>query len=175
MKTDDNINDMRVEPVDGAPISLLKVSDLLAKDKKAKSNMYLLIDGSSSGFVNDDPNLANITIAERDIQADYFLSLNLPLPPYLKKYLELMYEDDKPDIESMYKYAKTNAEMKQLIGLIQLVGGSLNIAKKQKCGVRLFIEEPETRMHPKRERRIMSLIEQLKKDYGFEKTEIQKD
>lgn len=159
--------DLRVEPVDGAPISLKKVSEHLSKTGKSKTNTYVLIDGSSSGFVNDDPFMANITIEERDKQAEYFLDLNLPLPPYLKKYLEYMYEDDKPNIESMYKYAKTNAELKQLIGLIQLFGGSLNMAKKAKKSVKLYVEEPETRMHPKRERRIMMLLEMLKTDYGF--------
>lgn len=164
---DNSGDDMRVEPVDGAPISLKKVSNHISKTGTAKSNMYVLVDNSHSGFVNDDPTLANITIQEREDQAMYFLGLNLPLPPYLKKYIELMYKDDSPDVESMYKYAKTNAELKQIIGLIQLVGGSLNMAKKQKKHVRLYIEEPETRLHPKRERIVVSLLEMLKKDYGY--------
>lgn len=169
MKKNSN-DDMRVEPIDGAPISLKKVSSHLDKTGKSKDNIYVLIDGSASGFTNDDPHLANVTIEERDKQADYFLSLELPLPPYLKKYLEMAYEGDGVDLEGMYKYAKTNAELKQLIGLIQLVGGSLNIARKQQKSIKLWIEEPETRMHPKRERRIMSLIYALKKDYGFDET-----
>lgn len=160
-------NDMRVEPVDGAPISLEKVSKHISKTGTAKSNMYVLIDNTNTGFVNDDPTLANVTIQEREDQAMYFIGLNLPLPPYLKKYIEHMYKDDKPDVEAMYKYAKTNPELKQIIGLIQLVGGSLNMAKKMKKSVRLYIEEPETRLHPKRERMVISLLEMLKKDYGY--------
>ena len=166
-KDKDKEEDYRIEPVEGAPISLDKVSKLIEKTGKAKSNLYVLLDNGGSGFVNDSPDLLNVTIEERENQAMYFLSLNLPLPPYLKKYLEYMYEDDKQDIDAMYKYAKTNAELKQIIGIIQLVGGSLNAAKKQNKSVRLYIEEPETRMHPKRERRVISLLEKLKKDYGY--------
>jgi hypothetical protein len=160
--------DMRVEPVEGAPISLKKVVEHINKTKPADKpdGIYVLVNNLSNGFVNDDANMANITIEEREIQANYFLSLNLPLPPYLEKYLIYMYEDDKPDIKAMYKYASTNPELKQLIGLIQLFGGSLKMAKDMKKSVRLFVEEPESRMHPKRERRIMSLLEKLKTDYG---------
>jgi len=161
--------DMRVEPVDGAPISLKKVSDHLSKERKAKSNTYVLIDSTASGFMPDDPMMANITIAERETQADYFLGLNLPMPTYLRPYLELMFPDE--NVDNLYKYAKTNGEMRHIIAIVQLFGGSLNIAKKQKKHVKIYLEEPETRMHPKREARMMMLIEKLKKDYGFNETE----
>lgn len=163
MKKSKDSDDLRVEPVDGAPISLKKVSDYVGPNKE----LTVLVDNSSSGFVNDDPTLANVGIQDREDQAMYFLGLNLPMPPYLRKYLEYMYEDDKPDLDAMYKYAKTNKELKQIIGFIQLVGGSLNMARKQSKNVRIYIEEPETRLHPKRERRVMMLLDMLKKDYGF--------
>lgn len=165
--------DMRIEPVDGAPISLKKVSDHLTAtaDTKNKSNTYVLVNNMGIGYVNDDPHMANITIREREIQADYFLSLNLPMPTYLRPYLEYMYEDDGQDIDALYKYASSNDELKQIIGLIQLFGGSLNMARKAKKGVKLYVEEPETRMHPKRERRVMGLLEKIKKDYGFKEEE----
>ena len=78
-----------------------------------------------------------------------------------------MYKDDGVDVEAVYKYAKTNNEMKQIIGMIQLFGGSLNIARKMQKSIKLFVEEPEARLHPKRERTMMLLLETLKKDYGF--------
>jgi predicted ATP-dependent endonuclease of OLD family len=65
--------------------------------------------------------------------------------------------------------------MMQLIGMIQLVGGSLNIARKEQKGVRLYIEEPESRMHPKRQAKMVSLLEMLKKDYGFTETTTEND
>lgn len=166
---------MRVEPVDGAPLSLKKISDKLSAEQptsKNKSNLYVLVDNTTSGFAHDDPHMANITISEREYQADYFLDLKVPLPAYLRPYLEYMYEDDKPDIDAMYKYAKTNAELKQIIGLVQLLGGSLNMAKKARKNIKIFIEEPEARLHPKRERKMMALIEKIRKQYGFEEKEI---
>lgn len=155
--------DMRVEPVEGAPISLRKVSR-----HTESTEIKVLVDGSGSGFVNDDPTLANITIVEREFQATYFLSLGLPLPAYLKKYIEFMFSDDGSpcNAEAMYKYAATNAELKQIIGMCQLVGGALNMARKADKGIRLFIEQPEAYQHPKRQSRMMSLLMMLKEDYG---------
>lgn len=155
--------DFRIEPEDGAPISLRKVSR-----HTEPTEIKVLVDGTGSGFVNDDSTLANITIKEREFQADYFISLGLPLPAYLKKYIEYMFEDDgKPcNAESMYKYASTNAELKQIIGMVQLVGGGLNIARKQNKSIRMFIEQPEAHQHPKRQAKMMTLLMKLKEDYG---------
>lgn len=163
--------DMRVEPVDGAPLSLKKISAHLDKHGKSKNNLYVLIDGTASGFM-PDPMMANITIADREAQADYFLGLNLPMPAYLRPYFELMFPDE--NVDSLYKYAKTNGEMRHIIAIVQLFGGSLNIARKEKKHVKIYIEEPETRMHPKREARMMMLLEKIKKDYGFEEKEEEK-
>ena len=163
-------DDFRVAPEDGAPISLKKVSNITrGKD------LSVLVDSTCSGFVNDDPSLLSITIADREAQGDYFLGLDTALPPYLKKYLEFMYEGESVNIESMCKYGKTNAELKQIIGMIQLFGGSLNSAKKRNVHIRIWLEEPEARLHPKREARMMSLIYKLRDEYGkkdeSEKTE----
>ena len=155
--------DMRVEPVEGAPISLRKVGRYTEP-----TEIKILVDGSASGFVNDDPTLANITVKEREFQADYFISLNLPLPVYLAKYIHFMFDDDgKPcNVEAMYKYASTNPELKQVIGMCQLVGGALNMARKADKGIRLYIEKPEADQHPRRQSRMMSLLMMLKEDYG---------
>jgi hypothetical protein len=64
-------------------------------------------------------------------------------------------------------YCKHNPEIAHLIGLVQLVGGSLKAAAKQKNKLRIFIEHPETGMHPKRERLLVSLLHRLRDQYGF--------
>ncbi len=152
--------DMRIEPIEGAPISLNKLVNSEAI-KNSPSDFKMLIDNSGSGFVNDTPHLANITIADREMQADYFLGLGLPMPPYLLKYLKIAYSTDKTEAEilALYEYAKTNKEMKQLIGFIQLFAGCC----KHKMSA--YIEEPETHLHPKRQASFMSMFHAIKDDY----------
>ena len=60
------------------------------------------------------------------------------------------------------KWSNSNPEVMHLIGLIQLLSGTLNIAKKQNQRISIFLDYPETNLHPKRERKLMTLIE--KKD-----------
>ena len=153
--------DCRVVLMEGAPISLKKVSENL------ETKPYtILVDGSGSGFVNDDPSLLNVTIAEREIQAMYFLNLGLSMPAYLKKYLMMLYKDDEKRIDELYPFAVTNDEMKQCIGMIQLVAGILSAAKKANKGVRLYIEKPETHLHPAKQSAMMSVLVALGKEYG---------
>lgn len=71
------------------------------------------------------------------------------------------------NIESFIKWAKSNSEATHLIGLLQLVGGTLRAAAKKGIGIRMYIELPETGFHPKRERLLVSLLYQLKEDYGI--------
>lgn len=76
---------------------------------------------------------------------------------------------DKKDYDMLYNmilYAEENPEMAQAIGLIQLVAGTLKRVVHSRSGIRIFIENPETHMHPKRERLIMSMLQMLKKEYG---------
>lgn len=61
-------NYMRIEPMDGAPISLKKISDDIAKKGKS-GGTHILIDGSASGFINDDPTLG---------KCDYSRTRNAP-------------------------------------------------------------------------------------------------
>lgn len=163
MSKNKNIDDVRVEPVDGAPISLAKALDKM----KPQNHITVMVNQSGAGIVNDAPGVMNVTIADREMQADYFFGLNVqPMPEYLRKYLEYMYEDDKQDVEALYKYGSSNGELKHIIAIIQLVGGGIKQATRENKGVRFFVEEPETRMHPKRERRVMGLLEMLRKDFG---------
>lgn len=70
-------------------------------------------------------------------------------------------------IHNFIKWGKTNTECLHLLGLVQLVGGTLKQATKSGHGLRFFIELPETGFHPKRERKVMSLLNKLKEDYGI--------
>ncbi len=148
-------DDLRIAPVDGAPFSLDKISK-----KFPTPSFKVLVDSTHSGFVNDTEHLMNITIDERETQAMYFLSLKLPLPPYLKKYLMYLFNTDEKGVEGMYKYAETNKAFKQAIGFIQL------LAPCFKHKMSAYIELPETHFHPQQQARIMSLFEMIKKDYS---------
>lgn len=154
-KTDD---DIRTVPEEGAPISLQKFLD-----KNKIENLTVLIDKDAIGIVNDKPGLPTISIQDREEQAMYFLNLNIALPDYLKKYLAYMFNfDEVKDIEKingMYKFAKTNNEVKQVIGLVQLLMFCL------KHGSGAFIEMPETYLHPSRTAKIIELVEMMKKDF----------
>jgi predicted ATP-dependent endonuclease of OLD family len=67
---------------------------------------------------------------------------------------------------NLITYCKSNAESRQLIGLCILLAGALNLARKENRFPRIFIEHPETHLHPKMECKLMTLLEQIKKDYG---------
>ena len=157
---------MRTVPEDGAPISLLKFSDSI-QGQQAPGDILALIDQTMSGFVNDDPERLDITIEAREQQAQWYLEEGLPLTEDLKRHLTYMYEDTKPDIEALWKFGKTNAELKQLVGLIQLFGWSMRDAAKHGVRLKFRIEEPETRLDPKRTARVMSLIYKLRDEYGI--------
>ncbi len=78
-------------------------------------------------------------------------------------------DEEYKRIDSFVKWGKTNTEATHLIGLLQLVGGTLRAAAKQDRYIRFFIELPETGFHPKRERLLMSLLYKLQEEYGTKK------
>lgn len=154
-----NSDDLRIEPVDGAPISLQKVIRQVGGQR-----LVVLTNPTGIGIVNDS-DAVDISIEARIEQANHFFGLNAPFPEYLRPYLDYMYKDDDVDVEALYKYGSTNGELKHIIAMIQLVSYSLREAKKANAGVRLFIEEPETQLHPKRERRIMGMLKMIQDKY----------
>lgn len=85
-------------------------------------------------------------------------------------------DEEYQRIESFIKYAKSNTEATHLIGLLQLVGGTLRAYAKKNSGCRMYIELPETGFHPKRERCLVTLLYKLREDYGIKAnwTEIEK-
>ena len=115
---------------------------------------------------NAKDKVMEISPEDRRHQALYFVK-QFPkvYPPYLMKYLKLMY-DTKEDtfIQGIIDNAKHNKEAQQLIGLIQLVFGGLRRAVKMKLGIRFYLIEPETHLHPKRERSAMYVLDKMYKD-----------
>ena len=163
--------------------------DLLTPDKRALSlgkiadqivppenKITVLINNSGKGIRNDVP-LIEVNPEETIKQGRYYIEEVHPkfggrIPSYLTKYLGRLYEDDEDQsVEYLLEGAFDNREVLHLIGMIQLVGGTLNAARKEGGGVRLYIVEPETYCHPKRERIIMSVLHDLIDEYGFKAEE----
>lgn len=88
---------------------------------------------------------------------------------FIQAYASQVLTKEDPEykqIESFIKYGKSNSEATHLIGLLQLVGGTMRAYAKRNAGCRMYIELPETGFHPKRERLLISLLTKLKEDYG---------
>lgn len=179
----DNKEDLNV---DGpySPISLDKVSKLLSKDV-SKGCIKVLLEQDGSGFENDCPDMASITIKDRADQAEYlagWIAKGGKIPDYLYKYLAYFFEyiqskdldDENLKIESKWieefntkiKYWKSNAEVAQLTGLIILFYEALNFEKEFGKLPKLWIEHPETSLHPKRERCVMLVLNHILKSFG---------
>ncbi len=175
----------------GSPVSLKK---FLATHPVIKP-FTLLVDGSGLGIAKDDEGTVYITPQDCKDQALYYCKNvfdGVHVPAYLFRYLNYMMFDDEQwtsdnqvaeafvskqltdkseeytRVCTLLKFAEYNPEALQVIGLIQLIGGILNTARKQKSGVRLYLEHPETSLHPKRQSRFVSLFHKLFKEYGYE-------
>lgn len=178
----------------GSPISIKKVM----KQVEPKP-ITLFVDGSGCGLAKDDDTLIYITPEECAFQALYYskhLFDGKRVPAYLYRYLAYMFElgkkyetdeelaedfkngvitSESPDykqIVNLIKYCEHNDEAKQIIGLIQLVAGALNMAKKQMMGVKLYIDKPETSLHPNKQSKIPTLLIELKERYGFDESNL---
>lgn len=179
----------------GSPISLKKFL-ITAPIPKPLS---VLVDGTGSGIAHDDENTIYITPQECSQQAIYYVENKFngkSVPAYLYRYLAYMFLDqelissdiecglqfkegkiteESPDyiqIRNLITYVKSNPEAQQVIGLIQLISGILNISRKENKGVRLYIQNPETSLHPKRCSRFISMLVKIRKEYGGEENEI---
>lgn len=148
-----------------SPASLKKFNMLEVNENEG---VFKLLIPDESGIAMDDPDFAYITIQERAEQAKYFRETFFPdkLPDYLLQYLNFFYngtntmptEEQLPQILGLIQYCDTNKEAQQLVGLITLFHDSLLLAKHYKSSVKLFIEEPETLLHPKRVRFVMYVL-----------------
>ncbi len=79
--------------------------------------------------------------------------------------------DEYKKVLNYITYAKSNTEIMHIIGLVQLIGGALKEAAKQQSCLRIFIEQPETGFHPKRERCLVTILNRLRDEYGFKQVD----
>lgn len=176
----------------GSPVSFKKF--LLQTQDKLRE-LTVLIDGTGSGIAHDDEGTLYIRPEDCSKQAIYYSKNGFDgvrIPAYLYRHLGYMmidgmkeYKTDQELVEDFengkitkesddYKYlcnlityCEQNPEVQQVIGLIQLISGSLNIARKAKSGLRLYIDRPETALHPERQVKAMNLLMKLKEEYGW--------
>lgn len=94
--------------------------------------------------------------AEWSIQQRKFSPL---LPKYIKMFTG--YADWDQKITTQVTFSKQD---KQLIGLIELLAGTWTYMKRHRLGGLIFIEEPETHVHPKQQRELWSVILAIYKD-----------
>lgn len=128
----------------------------------------------------------NILFATPDIKGK-------KIPESLFRYMSQMYEMEKqfkskqelanylyenPDFYESEQYVRAlnlikncehNKESAQVIGLIMLFAGTIVACSKEKKSMRMLIEEPETHLHPKRERIIISVLTAIKNEYSPDK------
>ena len=78
-------------------------------------------------------------------------------------------------IKNLITYCESNPESQQVIGLIQLIGGTLSAVKKAKTGIALYILHPETHLHPKKQARFITMFETIREDYGLKQSKIESD
>jgi hypothetical protein len=178
----------------GSPISIKKLSDLGNFTRKFTilvdgSHQGFIKDDPSMFVVSPE------MCAEQAIYYSKIMFNGRDIPSYLYRYMhymfiddtrknkELLYPTDKDlitayelgeidesskdyqTILNLIKYCEHNAEAKQIIGFIQIVAGVLNSARKQKKGIRIFLERPETALHPKRQSAMMNLMMMLEKEF----------
>lgn len=175
----------------GSPISIKKFNNSKEIKYRDDKDLLILID-DGNGIAHDDPEFNYITPEECSKQAIFFLKNSFNpdgLPAYLYRYLSYMYQKDKQfatnqeyadtmingsldkesndykEIINKVKYLENNRESQQIIGFIQLFAGCLNQAKKSDKQIKLFIQEPETNLHPKRCAMLMSLIKMIQEEY----------
>lgn len=177
--------------VDGpySPLSLAKLSTKLHDGTEFK----VLLDQSGLGFAHDDPSMLYMTIQARLEQAYWWVDNKFDgrrVFPWMYRYLHYMFIDGsfkyKDDVDviacmqegkitedmdeykhiiSLVKYCKTNVEAAQIIGCIQLLVMTFKQCTKDGVPVSIFIEQPETSLHPKREAKWMSMFYDIKKNY----------
>jgi len=178
----------------GSPVSLKK---FLHKNPDVKP-ITLIVDGSGCGITHDEENMLYVTPEECSKQSIYYsksLFNGEQISAYLYRYIsflmlekgnDMKYKTDQELAQAFYDekitrtsedyiyirnfitYCENNSEAQQVIGLIQIIAGSLNIARKEKKGIRLYLDRPETALHPSRQSRFMSALMMLRTEYGFE-------
>jgi hypothetical protein len=178
----------------GSPVSLKKVIEqVIGPEQKP---FTVLVDRTGAGIAHDSDECIYVTPEQCSIQALYYKNNIFDgrrIPAYLYRALHYFYNDgrytpkyktdqdvidafikeeiteESPEyiqILNLIKYCDSNSEAQQIIGLIQLIQGPLSIAKKQNVGFKLYLDRPETALHPKRQSAFMSWFTRTCEEYG---------
>jgi hypothetical protein len=176
----------------GSPISLRKWYE--NENKDVLKDTVVLIDSDGVGFEPDGLPCMEVTpqgckeCTEHYID-NHFNSKQIPLyilkpfyymmignfdvykkdvdVPALEKYFG---EDEKgkkeyQELLNKIKYAPRSAESSQVLGLIIMLCSGFQMANKSGVPARFYIEHPESHLHPKRESRLMYMINKIREDY----------
>ena len=174
----------------GSPISLKK----FLLQHQNSSPITFLIDGSGCGIAKDDKGCFYITPEDCTQQALYYAKNVFDgrrIPAYLFRYIGYMMFNDETystdqdvanaflngklteeseeylRIKNFLTYIEHNTERLQVLGLIQLIGGTLNMARKLKKGINVYIDRPETALYPERQSRFVNMFMKLRDEYGY--------
>ena len=178
------MNIQTIDPQD--PYSPISLKDFLDKAGPDLKRLTLLVDGTGNGIYND-AGIVNIAPADCKMQAEYYKTIHNvnQFPMYLLRYLYYLFLEEDYKIKSNEEVAKIytedetvkqrlnslvlncdkNPEAAQCIGLVQLIAGTLSMARRQKAGVRVYIEHPETHLHPKRQSKFTSVLTDIYDEY----------
>ncbi len=178
---------------EGSPIHLKKVIEKVIDDKK-HLHVFLDQDHSGFYTADAPVVVLNSEIFKQhalEYQANAFNQKQLSL--FLVRHLlfffydkkDLVYPHDQfsvsklsdflekdPEGQKIFKemlnkitYIKNNPEWQQIVGMIITLCGCMNICKKEGKWARLFIENPENNLHPKRQAAFMSFLHEIYSEY----------
>jgi len=94
----------------------------------------------------------------RDVYKEYPDSISVKLSVISKKLT-----DDSEDYKfvlNKFTYGREDPEFLQCLGMIQLIGSYLKLGAQ-----RIYIEHPETHLHPKRQSKFMTMMQNIRKEY----------
>ena len=176
----------------GSPYSLDKVMKEISKNETL-NELSVLIENEGRGIMQDSPEMLEITIQGRIEQAAYFREQYTgKIPSHLYRYLhyafdsayEMKYPNDESlkkafesgelsssseeyiTIDNMIRYSEFNLEAAHLIGFILGFAGIMNLMRKMNKTGRIYIELPETCLHPKRQARFITMFHNIRNEYG---------
>lgn len=178
----------------GSPVSLKKAIKKL--NINGSKDFTVFIDGTGDGIAMDDPETVNITTEECKKQALYLIENvfepSQRIPAYAIRHIVYMYDDTNsnykyksvkevidaigsdPEHEdyklvfNKFTYGRDNAEFLQILGLLSLIAGTFNMARKENKNVRIYIQHPETHLHPKRQSKAVTFLNALKDEYSYD-------
>jgi hypothetical protein len=175
----------------GSPVSLRKFLEI--QPGNGNGQIRALLDRTGDGIVMDDPDTNYITTDACKKQAKWFLEnfSRERVPAYAIRHILYMFDDSKgtsykykskeeaieaisndpehPDfkfVTNKFKHGDNNVEFLQVLGLLQLLSGTLTTARKLNQGVRVYLEHPDSFLHPGRSAKLMYMLKEVMKEFG---------